>query len=53
MEPSPLLSKQGLSKETKNTNLKHPHPVDLISRKQNKLPSFIDKLVEKGWKPMP
>jgi hypothetical protein len=34
MEPSPLLSKQGLSKDTKNTNLKHPRLVDLISTKQ-------------------
>jgi hypothetical protein len=25
-------------------DLKHPHSVNLISTKQNKLPSFIDKL---------
>jgi hypothetical protein len=29
-------------------NLKHPSSVDLITTKQNKLPSFIDRYKERG-----
>jgi hypothetical protein len=44
MAPSPCTPPcWELSKDTKKHNLKHPSWVDLITTKQNKLPSFIDR----------
>jgi hypothetical protein len=47
MESSPLLVKS--FPKTLRTWSEASGSANLISRKQNKLPSFIDKLVEKGW----